>query len=61
MPYVIGYAGFYDAYPWLSFAPFDLGLATGPLLYLYVRRLAMPALPPRWELAFPAGRTRLRL
>ncbi|WP_313919099.1 AraC family transcriptional regulator [Tahibacter sp.] len=48
MPYVIGYAGFYDAYPWLSFAPFDLGLATGPLLYLYVRRLATPALPPRW-------------
>lgn len=48
MPYVIGYAGFYDAYPWLTFAPFDLGLATGPLLYLYVRRLATPALPPRW-------------
>lgn len=48
MPYVIGYAGFYDAYPWLSFAPFDLGLATGPLLYLYVRRLATRALPPRW-------------
>jgi AraC-like DNA-binding protein len=48
MPYVIGYAGFYDAYPWLSFAPFDFGLATGPLLYLYVRRLATPTLPPRW-------------
>ncbi len=48
MPYVIGYAGFYDAYPWLTFAPFDLGLATGPLLYLYVRRLVTPNLPKGW-------------
>lgn len=48
MPYVLGYAGFYDAYPWLSFAPFDLALAIGPLLYLYVRRLATPALPRGW-------------
>ncbi|MBB6249667.1 helix-turn-helix domain-containing protein [Nitrospirillum iridis] len=48
MPYVLGFAGFYDAYPWLSFAPFDLGLATGPLLYLYIRRLATPRLPPGW-------------
>lgn len=48
MPYVIGFAGFYDAYPWLTFAPFDHGLAIGPLLYLYVCRLAMPSLPPRW-------------
>lgn len=48
MPYVIGYAGFYDAYPWLSFAPFALTLAVGPLLWLYVWRLTGPALPPRW-------------
>ncbi len=48
MPYVIGYAGFYDAYPWLSFAPFDLLFAIGPLLWLYVRRLTSPALPPGW-------------
>jgi hypothetical protein len=48
MPYVIGFAGFYDAYPWLSFAPFDLVLAIGPLLYLYVRRLVTAALPSRW-------------
>jgi AraC-like DNA-binding protein len=48
MPYVIGFAGFYDAYPWLSFAPFDLALAIGPLLYLYVRRLATAELPPGW-------------
>jgi len=48
MPYVIGFAGFYDAYPWLSFAPFDLALAIGPLLYLYIRRLATAQLPRRW-------------
>ncbi|MEE3626708.1 AraC family transcriptional regulator [Nitrospirillum sp. BR 11752] len=48
MPYVLGFAGFYDAYPWLSFAPFNLGLATGPLLYLYVRRLVEPGLPRGW-------------
>lgn len=36
-PYVIGYAGFYDAYPWLSFAPFAVPLAVGPLLYGHVR------------------------
>jgi AraC-like DNA-binding protein len=48
MPYVIGFAGFYDAYPWLSFAPFDLALAIGPLLYLYIRRLAEPAMPRHW-------------
>ena len=48
MPYVIGFAGYYDAYPWLSFAPFNLALAIGPLLYLYIRRLAEPAMPRRW-------------
>ena len=48
MPYVLGFAGYYDAYPWLSFAPFELGLAIGPLLYLHVRRLAMDRMPPGW-------------
>jgi AraC-like DNA-binding protein len=50
VPYIIGYAGYYDAYPWLSFAPFDLPLAIGPLLWLYVVRLTSDALPPRWPL-----------
>lgn len=49
-PYIIGFAGFYDAYPWLTFAPFELSLAFGPLLYLYVRRLTDGPLPPRWTL-----------
>ncbi len=52
MPYVLGFAGFYDAFPWLSFAPFDFALAIGPLLYLYLRRLVTPALPALWPLHF---------
>ena len=49
-PYIIGYAGYYDAYPWLSFLPYDASLAFGPLLYFHVRSLsaATPGLPPRW-------------
>jgi AraC-like DNA-binding protein len=51
-PYTLGYAGFYDAYPWLSFAPFDWRLAFGPLLFLYVRQLGTLALPRRWAWHF---------
>jgi AraC-like DNA-binding protein len=55
-PYVIGYAGFYDAYPGLSFAPLDHGLAFGPLLWLHVQQRTREQLPPHWgwHLA-PAG------
>jgi hypothetical protein len=49
MPYVLGFAGYYDAYPWLSFAPFNIGLAIGPLLYLHVCRLTSSALPRGWS------------
>lgn len=45
-PYIIGYAGFYDRWPWLSFAPVSLTLAFGPLLYLYTVSL-IEASPPR--------------
>ncbi len=48
MPYMLGFAGYYDAYPWLSFAPFGLGLAIGPLLYLHVCRLTRADLPRGW-------------
>ena len=48
LPYVLGFAGFYDAYPWLSFAPTSFGLALGPLLYLHVRRLSQSAMPAGW-------------
>lgn len=47
-PYILGFAGYYEVYPWLSFAPFTAGLAFGPLLYLHVRRLTSGGLPPRW-------------
>ena len=38
-PYIIGYAGFYEIWPWLSFAPLSYTLAFGPLLYLYIAAL----------------------
>jgi AraC-like DNA-binding protein len=38
-PYIIGYAGFYERWPWLSFAPLSYTLAFGPLLYLYTATL----------------------
>lgn len=52
-PYIIGYAGYYDAFPWLSFAPYNLTLAVGPLLYLYVACMLKGAgarMPRRWAL-----------
>ena len=55
-PYVIGYAGFYDAYPWLSFAPFDHVLAVGPLLWLHVQQRTRATLPRGWGWhLLPAG------
>ncbi|TPG56381.1 AraC family transcriptional regulator [Sphingomonas glacialis] len=52
-PYTIGFAGFYDRYPWLSFAPFAVPLAIGPLLYGYAHAIAFGARPARfrWHLA----------
>lgn len=46
-PDMIGFAGFYDAFPWLSFAPFAVPLAVGPLLYFYVCALTGGVLPRR--------------
>ena len=50
LPYIIGYACFYDAYPWLSFLPYKASLAFGPLRYFYVRSLmaADLELPTGW-------------
>lgn len=47
-PYIIGYAGFYDKWPWLSFAPFSYSLAFGPLIYLYTLSLVAAPPPRRW-------------
>lgn len=49
MPYVLGYAGGYDLHPWLTFAPFDLSLAFGPLMWAYVFALTTGAAPRRWR------------
>lgn len=49
LPYVAGYAGVYDAYPWLSFAPWNLSLAFGPLVYLYIVRLSEERMPAHWR------------
>jgi AraC-like DNA-binding protein len=51
-PYTIGYAGFYDAWPWLTYAPFFWQLAFGPLIWLYVRQLGRVDMPPRWQWHF---------
>jgi AraC-like DNA-binding protein len=52
-PFTLGFAGFYDAFPWLSFAPFAIPLAVGPLVYAYVTALITGAAPKRlrWHLA----------
>ena len=36
IPWLIGFAGCYDKWPWLSFAPFQITLAVAPLGWLYV-------------------------
>jgi AraC-like DNA-binding protein len=48
VPYVIGYAGFYDVWPRLSFVPLETSLAIGPLVYLHVLRLTSSSLPRNW-------------
>ncbi len=52
IPYVVGYAGAYDEHRWLTFAPFDLTFAFGPLLWGYVVVLTTGALPSRWRWHF---------
>jgi AraC-like DNA-binding protein len=48
VPYAIGYAGFFDRWPGLSFLPVDFRLALGPLAWLHVVALTRGTLPPRW-------------
>ncbi len=49
VPYIIGFAGFYDAYPWLSYLPYDWSLGYGALIWLYSRVISTGELPPRWQ------------
>ena len=48
MPWLIGFAGFYDKWMWLSFAPFQITLAVAPLAWLYLRALTEGAVPREW-------------
>ncbi len=52
LPYILGFAGAYDLHPWLTFAPFDVTLAWGPLLWVYVVVLSTDTRPPRLALHF---------
>lgn len=49
-PYAIGFAGAYDRFRWLTFAPFAIPLAFGPLLYGYAHALADGKPPLRMRL-----------
>lgn len=48
-PYILGFAGGYDAHRWLTFLPFDFSFAYGPLLWIYVRLLTTGEAPARWR------------
>jgi AraC-like DNA-binding protein len=52
-PFAIGYAGFYDRWPWLSFAPFAVPLAMGPLLYAHLNALVLDRPISRRHAALP--------
>lgn len=47
-PWLIGFAGFYDKWKWLTFAPFQITLAVVPLGWLYLRALTAGELPAGW-------------
>lgn len=52
-PWMIGFAGFYDQWQWLSFVPVAITLAVAPLFWLYVHALLKGRWPERgaWHLA----------
>lgn len=52
VPWMIGFAGFYDRWQWLSFAPFAISLAIAPLAYLYVYSITTGHWPEKgaWHL-----------
>lgn len=55
MPYIIGFSGAYQAYPWLTFFPFSAELWIGPLWLLTVRALTNEELERRWWLWLVPG------
>ena len=57
IPWMIGFAGFYDKWMWLTFAPFQISLAVAPLFYLYAYALVTGQWPDKgkWHLTPAAG------
>jgi AraC-like DNA-binding protein len=56
VPWAIGFAGFYDRWRWLTFAPFAITLAVAPLLWAYVTALVEGVWPRRgWWHLMPAA------
>lgn len=48
IPQIIGFAEFYTVWPWLTYAPFNVELYAGPLIYLHSHQLMM-ARPLGWR------------
>lgn len=46
-PWMIGFAGFYDKWRFLTFAPFSITLAVAPLFYFYIHAMVSGAWPER--------------
>lgn len=53
-PFIIGYAGAYDRWPWLTSAPLAVPLAIGPLLYGHILALSRDKPLPRAHFLPPA-------
>jgi AraC-like DNA-binding protein len=54
-PWMIGFAGFYDRWPWLTFLPVALPLFVPPLAFLYAYGLMHGRWPPRARWALLPG------
>lgn len=55
LPWLIGFAGFYDRWRWLTFAPFQITLAVAPLIWLYAHALVTGHWPAHgWRHLLPA-------
>ena len=55
-PWMIGFAGFYDKWRWLTFAPFAISLGIAPLAWLYIHALVHGHWPRQgWRHLIPAG------
>jgi AraC-like DNA-binding protein len=52
VPYIIGFAGFYDDYPALSYLPVNVSLGYGPALYFYVCGLTAQKPAQKWSWHF---------